>query len=62
LTASVALFALTGCEMAPVHPPIQYTGDPIVDGNAELAAAPAKDRVALELLPRRHGAPSRSVR
>jgi tetratricopeptide (TPR) repeat protein len=45
LTVSVALFALTGCEMAPVHPPIQYTGDPIVDGNAELAAAPAKDRV-----------------
>jgi tetratricopeptide (TPR) repeat protein len=41
----VALFALAGCEMAPVRPPIPYTGDPIVDGNAELAAAPAKDRV-----------------
>jgi len=45
LIVSVALFALAGCEMAPLRPPIQYTGDPIVDGNAELAAAPAKDRV-----------------
>ena len=31
--------------MVPLHPPIQLTGDPIVDGNAELAAAPARDRV-----------------
>ena len=45
LALGVALFALAGCETAPVRPPIQYTGDPIVDGNAELAAAPAKDRV-----------------
>jgi len=37
---------LTGCmdAVAP-HPAIAYTGDPIVDGNAELAAAPPKDRV-----------------
>jgi len=45
LALGVAFFALAGCETAPVRPPIQYTGDPIVDGNAELAAAPAKDRV-----------------
>jgi hypothetical protein len=37
---------LTGC-MDAVAPraAIAYTGDPIVDGNAELAAAPPKDRV-----------------
>jgi hypothetical protein len=37
---------LTGCvdEVAP-RAAIAYTGDPIVDGNAELAAAPPKDRV-----------------
>jgi hypothetical protein len=37
---------LTGC-MDAVAPraAIAYTGDPIVDGHAELAAAPAKDRV-----------------
>ena len=37
---------LGGCmsEMAP-RAAIAYTGDPIVDGNAELAAAPPKDRV-----------------
>jgi hypothetical protein len=37
---------LTGCmdSVAP-HSAIAYTGDPIVDGNAELAAAPPKDRV-----------------
>jgi tetratricopeptide (TPR) repeat protein len=36
---------LTGCmdEVAP-RAAIAYTGDPIVDGNAELAAAPPKDR------------------
>jgi hypothetical protein len=37
---------LSGCmdAVAP-RPAIAYTGDPIVDGNAELAAAPPKDRV-----------------
>src|SRR5580658_3259898 len=37
---------LTGCmdEVAP-RAAIAYTGDPIVDGNAERAAAPPKDRV-----------------
>jgi tetratricopeptide (TPR) repeat protein len=37
---------LTGCMDGPApRPSIAYTGDPIVDGNAELAAAPPKDRV-----------------
>jgi hypothetical protein len=27
------------------RPPVRHTGDPVVDGNAELAAAPPKDRV-----------------
>jgi tetratricopeptide (TPR) repeat protein len=38
------LLALAGCAMAPLPPPIHYTGDPVVDGRAELAAAPTKDR------------------
>jgi hypothetical protein len=37
---------LTGCmDEVDRRPAIAYTGDPIVDGNAELAAAPPKDRV-----------------
>jgi len=41
-----ALELLTGCMDGPApRPAIAYTGDPIVDGNAELAAAPPKDRV-----------------
>jgi hypothetical protein len=37
---------LTGCMDGPApRRAIAYTGDPIVDGNAELAAAPPKDRV-----------------
>ena len=41
-----ALELLTGCMDGPApRPSIAYTGDPIVDGNAELAAAPPKDRV-----------------
>ncbi|HEV8074009.1 MAG TPA: hypothetical protein VGP21_07740 [Opitutaceae bacterium] len=37
---------LTGCMDGPApRPAIAYTGNPIVDGNAELAAAPPKDRV-----------------
>jgi len=37
---------LAGCMSGPApRAAIAYTGDPIVDGNAELAAAPPKDRV-----------------
>jgi tetratricopeptide (TPR) repeat protein len=43
---SAVLLALAGCETVPAErPPIPHTGDPVVDGNAELAAAPPKDRV-----------------
>jgi hypothetical protein len=45
LALGLAAFALAGCETAPPRPHILYTGDPVVDGNAELAAAPPKDRV-----------------
>jgi tetratricopeptide (TPR) repeat protein len=39
-----ALF-LAGCETTPERPAVRLTGDPIVDGKAQRAAAPAKDRV-----------------
>ncbi|MBI5380461.1 MAG: hypothetical protein HZA31_01040 [Opitutae bacterium] len=39
------LLALAGCAVVPERPLVTYTGDPIVDGNAELNAALAKDRV-----------------
>jgi len=42
---SVVLLALGGCETAPERPPIRYTGDPVVDGKAQLSVAPEKDRV-----------------
>ena len=37
-----------GCETTPTRPPVPVTGDPVVDGNAQLAAAPAKDRALWE--------------
>jgi tetratricopeptide (TPR) repeat protein len=42
---SLAALSLAGCETVPERPPIHYTGDPLVDGRAELAVAPEKDRV-----------------
>jgi len=49
---SVAALALTGCvgldDMPVARPPAPRTGNPVVDGNADLAAAPAKDRVLWE--------------
>lgn len=42
---STVVLALAGCETVPERPPIHYTGNPVVDGEAELAAAPMKDRV-----------------
>jgi tetratricopeptide (TPR) repeat protein len=35
----------TACASAPSRPAIQYTGDAVVDGQAELAVAPPKDKV-----------------
>lgn len=43
---SVIFFA--GCETVPTAPSVPFTGDPVVDGNAHLAVAPAKDRVLWE--------------
>ena len=46
---SAAALAVAGCvEMADMpapRPPVRPTGNPVVDGNAERAAAPEKDRV-----------------
>ena len=42
---SAVLLTLAGCETVPERPPVRHTGDPVVDGQAELAAAPLKDRV-----------------
>ncbi len=42
---SATLLALNGCVEAPVQPPVHLTGDPVADGNAQLAVAPPKDRV-----------------
>ena len=43
-----AVMLAAGCQTAPVRPRPLLTGDPILDGRAELAAAPAKDRVLWE--------------
>jgi hypothetical protein len=41
-----SLMLLSGCvAVPPPGPPIAFTGDPVVDGKAQLTAAPAKDRV-----------------
>jgi hypothetical protein len=45
LVAFTASLMLAGCATVPSTPQIAYTGDPWVDGNAQLAVAPAKDRV-----------------
>jgi tetratricopeptide (TPR) repeat protein len=39
------MFFWSGCETVPERPRVIHTGDPILDGNAELAAAPPADRV-----------------
>jgi hypothetical protein len=46
LLLPVIIFA--GCETAPSRPPVPITGDPVVDGNAQLAVAPVKDRALWE--------------
>lgn len=43
-----ALLALSGCASTPDAPHVRLTGDLLVDGNAQLAAAPPKDRVLWE--------------
>ena len=49
--STAVLLTLAGCETIPDPParrPAPRTGDPIIDGNADLATAPEKDRVLLE--------------
>ncbi len=49
--STAALLTFAGCETVPdrpTRPPVARTGDPIIDGNNEIAAAPDKDRVLLE--------------
>jgi hypothetical protein len=48
LSLLVPVMILAGCETTPSSPPVPYTGDPVVDGNAHLAVAPARDRVLWE--------------
>jgi hypothetical protein len=46
---ALALVLLAGCATAPPPPPhLARTGDPIVDGKADIARAPAKDRVLIQ--------------
>lgn len=45
LSASILGLLFAGCSTAPQKPRIDYTGDPVVDGRAELAAAERKDKV-----------------
>ena len=49
--STAVLLTLAGCETMPAPParrPVARTGDPLIDGNADLAIAPDKDRVMLE--------------
>jgi tetratricopeptide (TPR) repeat protein len=48
LAALGAVVALSGCATTPARPYIHYTGDPVVDGNAELALAPERDKALWE--------------
>lgn len=44
------LLSLTGCatQVEPPRRPVARTGDPLIDGQADIAAAPDRDRVLLE--------------
>ena len=48
LTLFLPVIFFAGCETVPPSPSVPFTGDPVVDGNAHLAVAPAKDRVLWE--------------
>ncbi len=45
LAVAIPVLALAGCATVPERPDIRYTGDPVIDGNAQLAAAKPQDRV-----------------
>lgn len=44
IVVAIALLTLTGCATLPDRPQLRLTGDPVVDGNAQRAAAPVQDR------------------
>lgn len=49
--STAVLLTFAGCETVPdrpTRPPVARTGDPIIDGNNDIAAAPDRDRVLLE--------------
>lgn len=48
LSLLVPVMILAGCETVPPPPSVPYTGDPVVDGNANLAVARPRDRVLWE--------------
>lgn len=48
LTLFLPVIFFAGCATVPPPPSVPFTGDPVVDGNAHLAVAPAKDRVLWE--------------
>lgn len=66
VAALLLALVLGGCATAPLEPPYVPTGDPVVDGNARLAAAPPADRplwecrIALEALRRGDWAEARA--
>lgn len=47
VAALAATLSFTGCATAP-RPVVPYTGDPIIDGNANLAVAPERDKALWE--------------
>ncbi|MBK9990190.1 MAG: hypothetical protein IPP19_05485 [Verrucomicrobia bacterium] len=48
LTLFLPVIFFAGCATVPPPPSVPFTGDPVVDGNAHLAVAPARDRVLWE--------------
>ncbi len=44
----VAALALAGCTTTPPRPVVPFTGDPVIDGNAQLAVAPERDKALWE--------------
>jgi tetratricopeptide (TPR) repeat protein len=44
LSGFVLAAGFSGCATAPSRPAVPYTGDPVVDGNANLAVAPERDK------------------
>lgn len=48
LSTLLLALAFTGCATTPPRMAVSYTGDPVIDGNANLAAAPERDKALWE--------------